>query len=80
MSASTLTIALSTFAENDIRAISVGKGNPHYYQVFYKKDGKSCVMTVPRKGVDFIQLQREVSILLSRDVATQLEHGYKDGN
>lgn len=80
MAVSNLTIALSAFSENDVRAIAVGKGNPTHYQVFYKADGKNRVMLVPRKNVDFVALQREVGILLSRDNATQMAHGFKDGN
>lgn len=77
-SVSTLTLALAMFSELDVRAVSVGKSNPSYYQVFYKKDGKNRVMMVPKRLTDFETLQREVRILVSRSSAQQQEQGFKD--
>lgn len=79
MSVSTLTLALATFSQLDVRAVNVGKGNPEVYQVFYKKDGKNRVMMVPRKVESFEALQREVAILLNRSNDAQLSIGLKDG-
>ena len=76
---STLTIALATFTQLDVKAINVGKGNPDCYQVYYRHDGKNRVMMVPRKVDSFEALQREVSILLSRSNEAQLVTGHKDG-
>lgn len=78
MAVSTLTLALATFSQRNVRAINVGKTNPDYYQVFYKKDGVNRVMLVPRKDIEFEQLQAEVGILLDRSNEAQLEVGHKD--
>lgn len=79
MSVSTLTLALATFNELDVRAIDVGKENQKFYQIFYKKDGKMRVMLVPKKATSFELLQYEVASLLNRSIAAQQEHGHKDG-
>ena len=78
MSVSTLTLALATFSQLDVRAIDVGKSNQNYYHVFYKSEGKNRVMLVPRRVESFEELQREVGILLSRSNEAQQQHGFKD--
>lgn len=78
MSVSTLVLALSTFNENEIRAINVAKTNPNFYAIFYKRDGLNRVMMVPRDINDIVQLQMEVAILLSRNAEEQNRVGHLD--
>lgn len=80
MSVSTLTLALSTFNELDVRAISLGKDNSNFYHVYYVKDGVNRVMLVPRKSDKVEVLQYEVGVLLSRSVDAQNAVGKHDAH
>lgn len=79
MSITSLHLALSTFTDNEIRAIKINSDHPKNYHIYYRKDGKFRVMVVPKQYNDEIEkLQKEVNILLNRSTATQMEYGAKD--
>jgi hypothetical protein len=75
---SNLTLALSVFKDSDIVA-SISKDNSKFYHVYYKKDGQTRVMLVPREVVSIEQLQHEVRVLISRNPEEQARLGALDG-
>lgn len=79
MEVSTLTLALSVFQKNGLRVIDVNKTHADNFHLYYKKDGKTRVMLVPKKCDDNIKLQSEVEILLSRNYLEQDKLGKSDG-
>lgn len=76
---SNLTLALSVFKDSDIIAASISKENAKFYHIYYKKDGVARVMQVPKEIVPIDQLQYEVSVLISRNIAEQAKVGVLDG-
>lgn len=76
---SNLTLALSVFKDSDIYAATISKEHAKFYHIYYKKDGKTRVMLVPKEIVPVDQLQYEVNILLSRNIAEQAKVGVLDG-
>lgn len=74
----TLTLALSVFHQNDIRAIHVSKDRPDYFHLYYRMNGKNRVMLVPKETPSAEQLQSEVNILLRRSAEEQHKIGALD--
>jgi hypothetical protein len=78
MQVSTLTLALSKMNEFDIRSNGVARNHPHYYHVYYMKDGAQRVMLVPKNTNDMEKVQKEVMVLLQRNGEVQMRLGAND--
>lgn len=78
-SVSTLTLALSVFSKNDMRAISVNKSHPKNYHIYYRANGVDRVMSIPKECYDFQKLQSEVEVLIKRNLDEQHKVGIQDG-
>lgn len=76
---STLSLAAGVFQQNNHRIVEVNKNHPENYHIYYKKDGKSRVMIVPRQCSDAFKLQNEIQTLLSRNALEQAKLGKEDG-
>lgn len=80
MNVSTFALAAAVFQQNGHRIISVNRLHPENYHLYYKKDGKMRVLSVPKKCTDAMKLQAEVQTLLSRNALEQAKLGNQDGS